>query len=143
MATYNGNDVYLRANSVNVEGRWRGMEIKVAIDKEDTSAGAGTEHKKSAAKLKEATGKMTVVYDTVAAPTDIAALYSISTDHVIPIVYGPEGNTVGKPKDDRDWLVTGISGPSTSVDKKLVMFEVDLVSTGEPRSNIYEGDLFS
>jgi hypothetical protein len=142
MATYNGNDVYLRVNSVNVEARWRGFEMKLAIDKEDTSAGAGTDYKKSAAKLKEATGKLTIVYDTVAAPTDVAALYGLSSNHVIPIVYGPEGSTVGKPKDDRDWLVTGINGPSTGVDKKLVMWEVDVVSTGEPRSDIYEGDLF-
>jgi hypothetical protein len=142
MATYNGNSVYLLVNAVNVEARWRGMEMKLAIDKEDTSAGAGTEHKKSAAKLKEATAKLTIVYDTATAPTDVAALYGLSSLHVIPIVYGPEDNTAGKPKDDRDWLVTAINGPSTSVDKKLVMWEVDLVSTGEPRSNIYEGDTF-
>lgn len=143
MATLNGNDIYLRVNSLDMEARWRGFDMKVGIDKEDTSAGAGTEHKKSAAKLKEVTAKLTIVWDTTSAPTDIAAIYGLSNNNVIPVVYGPENNTAGKPKDDRDYLVTNITGPNTSVDKKLVMLEVDLVSTGEPRSNIYEGDLFS
>jgi hypothetical protein len=142
MATVNTNDIYLRVNSVDVESRWRGMEMKLSIDKEDTSAGTGTTHKKSASKLQEVTAKVTIVWDSASAPTDIAALYGLSSLHVIPIVYGPENNTTGKPKDDRDYLVTGINGPSTNVDKTLVMLEVDLVSTGEPRSNIYEGDTF-
>jgi hypothetical protein len=142
MATLNGNDIYLRVNAVDVESRWRGFEMKLSIDKEDTSAGTGTTHKKSAAKLQEVTAKLTLVYDSTAAPTDAAAIYGLSANHVIPVVYGPENNTAGKPKDDRDYLVTGINGPSTSVDKKLVMWEVDLVSTGDPRSNIYEGDVF-
>lgn len=142
MATYNGNSIYLRVNNVNVESLWREMDIKVSIDKEDTSAGAGITHKKNAAKLQELTAKLTIVYDTDSAPTDISNIYALSQDHISAIVYGPEGNTTGKPKDDRDWLVTNIGGASTSYDKKLVMFEVDLVSTGEPRSNHYDGDTF-
>jgi hypothetical protein len=142
MAEYNGNSVYINMNSTNVAAFWRGFEIKESIDKEDVSAGAGTEYKKSASKLKERTAKLTLAYLTTSAPTNISALYGLSNDHVIPVVYGPEGNTAGKPKDDCDWLITAINGPTTAVDKPAVLWEIDLVSTGEPRSNIYNGATF-
>jgi hypothetical protein len=142
MPEYNGNAVHINVNSTNVAALWKGFEIKESIDKEDTSAGADSEYKKNASKLKERTGKLTLAYHTSSAPTDISALYGLSADHIIPIVYGPEGNAAGKPKDDCDWLITAINGPTTKVDKPAVLWEIDVVSAAAPRTNIYNGGTF-
>ena len=142
MPEYNGNDVYLRINSRDVEAIWRGFEMKLAIGKEDVSAGAGIDWTKNASKLNEITAKLTLIWDTATAVTGVAEVYNLAQDHIVPIVYGPENNTAGKGKHDQDFLVTGINGPTTNHNKTLVMLEVDLVSSGEPRSNIYDGDTF-
>lgn len=140
MAEFNGNDVYLRFNGVDVEARWRTMEISRSVGDEDVSAGAGVEYEKHAAKLKSATAKISLIYDDTQAATDIAALHTTSS--VVAVVYGPEGNTAGKPCDSRNWLITGISGPSTGHDKPLVMLEFDLVATGTPTKDIHKGETF-
>ena len=65
-----------------------------------------------------------------------------SENDIIAVVYGPEGNTAGKPKHDQDFKINSINGPTTGHDKPAVMLEYEVVSTGVPRSNFYEGDTF-
>jgi len=140
MAEFNGNAVYLRMNSINVEALWISMDISESIGDEDVTAGSGTVYEEHNAKLVAAKGKLTLAYNDTQAATDMAAQWS--TSHVIPIVYGPEGSTAGKPCDSRNWLVTGIAGPSTDVSKTKVVLEIDLVGTGTPTKNIHAGDTF-
>jgi hypothetical protein len=140
MAEYSGNDIYLRMNSVNVEARWRSFKPKLAIGDEDVSAGAGVDWEKHAEKLKRVEATITLVYDDVAAATDMAAL--ITSDSVIPVVYGPEGSAAGKLCHNQNFLVTGIDGPTTNHDKTLVTLEYSLIGTGVPTKNIFVGDTF-
>lgn len=140
MAEYNGNAICLRMNAINVESLWKNMEISQSIGDEDVTAGAGAVWEEHAGKLRGASAKITLAYNDTQAATDMAALYTANS--VIAVVYGPEGSTVGKPCDSRSWLVTGVSGPSTNVEKSMVVLEFDLVATGTPTKNIFAGETF-
>ena len=140
MAEFNGNSIYLRLNGANVESLWKKVDISQSVGDEDVTAGSGTIYEEHAAKLRGAKAKVTIAYNDTQAATDIAAIYAAA--HVIAMVYGPEGNTSGKPCDNRSWLVTGIAGPSTAVDKTAVILELDLIATGTPTKDIFKGETF-
>ncbi|GIL09274.1 MAG: hypothetical protein BroJett033_7850 [Chloroflexota bacterium] len=140
MPEYNGNDIYLRMNGADVGARWRSFDLKLNSDEEDLSAGAGIDWKKRGAKLQDTSGTITLIYDDAAAAAQFAALWQ--ANQVIAIVYGPEGNTAGKPCHDQDYFIGGISGPSTGHDKPAVLLEFSVSSTGVPRKNLYAGDTF-
>jgi len=140
MAEYSSNDIYLRMNAINVEARWRSFKPKLAIGDEDVSAGAGVDWEKHAEKLKRVEATITLVYDDVAAATDLAAV--ITSNSVIAVIYGPEGSTAGKPCHNQSFLITGIDGPTTNHDKTLVTLEYSLVGTGVPTKNIFAGETF-
>lgn len=140
MPEYNGNNVYLTINGVDVRARWRACEMTLNIGDEDVSAGANVAWEKHASKLKNIGATITLVYDDTTAAADIAALYT--ANDIVAVVYGPEGNVAGKPKHDQDFKINSIGGPTTNHDKTLVTLQYELISTGEPRSNLYEGDTF-
>jgi len=140
MAESNTNAVYLRMNSVNIESLWKQMDISKGVADVDVTAGSGTAYEEHAAGLKSAKAKLTLAYNDTQAATDMAAIHTAT--EVVAIVYGPEGNTAGKPCDSRSWLITGISGPSTKVEKAPVLLEFDLVGTGTPTKDIHNGDTF-
>jgi hypothetical protein len=139
MAEYNSNDIYLTINGVSVTARWRSFDLSLSVGDEDTSAGTG-EWEKHSAKLLGTKAKASLVYDDTQMATDQAALWT--TTQKVAVVYGPEGNTAGKPCHNQTFLITGITGPTTGHDKPLVMWEFDMVGTGTPTKNIYAGDTF-
>jgi hypothetical protein len=140
MAEYSGNDVYLSINGKNVGGLWRGFEMTFNSGTEDTSAGAGIDWEKAAAKLQHITAVGTIVYDDVTAAADFTALWE--DDMIVRVIYGPEGDVSGKPKHEQDFKIESIPGPATGHDKPLVTLEFRMRSTGVPQSNIYAGDTF-
>jgi hypothetical protein len=140
MPEFNGNNVHLTINAVDVGARWRSMEMTLNIGDENVSAGAGVEWEKHASKLKNIGATVTLVYDDSAAATDMAAL--VTANDIVAVVYGPENNTVGKPKHDQDFKINSVAGPSANHDKTLVTLTYTMISTDEPRSNIYAGDTF-
>ncbi len=140
MAEYNGNAISLSMNGVSVAALWKQMDISLSVGDEDVTAGSGSVYEEHAAKLRGAKGKITLAYNDTQAATDIAAQYTASS--IIAVIYGPEGSATGKPCDNRSWLITGISGPSTNVDKSAVVLEFDLVATGTPTKDIHKGDTF-
>lgn len=140
MPEYNGNNIYLTVNTVDVKAKWRSFEPKLNVGDEDVSAGAGVEWEKHANKLHNVSAKMVLIYDDTQAATDIAALHT--TNDIVAIVYGPEGNAAGKPCHNQSFKIQSISGPTTNHDKTLVTMEFDLISTGTPTKNIYAGDTF-
>ncbi len=140
MAEYNGNSIYLRMNGVNIESLWKMMDIGKGVNDVDVTAGAGTEYEEHAAGLKSGKAKITLAYNDAQAATDLAAVHT--QNEIIAVVYGPEGSTVGKPCDNRNWLITNIAGPSTKVEKEPVLLEFDLVASGTPTKDIHKGDTF-
>lgn len=140
MAEYSGNDVYLRMNAVNIETYWREMTMDFESGEEDTSAGAGIDWSKSAAKLSKIKAKISIIHDDVVAATTLAALWE--ENMIVVVDYGPEGNAAGKPRHTQSFKINSISGPTTKHDKALVMYEFDMVSTGVPTANLYAGATF-
>lgn len=140
MPEYNGNNIYLTMNAVDVKARWRSFDMKLSIGDEDVSAGANVAWEKHASKLRNIGGTITLVYDDTAAAADMAALFT--ANDIIAVVYGPESNTAGKPCHNQNFKINGINGPTTNHDKTLVTLQYDLISTGVPTKNIYAGDTF-
>lgn len=137
MAVYNDNNIFLTVDGTDVSARWREFDMTFNSKDEDISAGSGVDWESHATGLWSITAKMTLVYDDTQAATDIAALYE--ADQVVTIIYGPENNTAGKPKHNGNFKINSIKGPSPSYDKKTVMLEFDLVSSGTPTTNLYAG----
>jgi hypothetical protein len=140
MPEYNGNDIYLRMNAIDVEARWRSFEMSLNTDEEDLSAGAGIDWKKRGAKLHDVQGTIRLIYDDTQAAQDFANLWE--DNQVVAVVYGPEGNTAGKPQHAQSFFISSVSGPTTNHDKTAVVLEFSVRSTGVPTKNIYEGDTF-
>jgi len=140
MPEYNGNDVYLTVNGVNVGARWRSFEMTLNIGDENVSAGAGIDWEKHASKLKNISATMTLVYDDANAANDMAAL--MTANDVVIVTYGPEGNATGKPKHEQAFKYNSVGGPTTGHDKPLVVLSYAMISTGVPTANIYDGDTF-
>lgn len=140
MAVYNGNDISLTFNAVDVAARWRSFDLTLNSGDEDVTAGTGVDWEAHATKLFNASGTIILVYDDTAAAAAFAALWDV--DMVIPIVYGPEGSATGKPCHNQSFKINSIKGPTTNVDKTLVTLEYDVVSSGTPTKNIWAGDTF-
>lgn len=140
MAEYNGNNIDLRVNGVDVKARWREFTLSKKVADVDVSAGANQRHEKHAAGLEVISAKMTLMYDDVAAATDMTNLYVSS--QVVAITFGPEGNTAGKPKHVQSFKINSVNGPSPNHKKDAVMLEYDLVAAGAPTSDIYTGATF-
>lgn len=140
MAELNGNSIFLTVGGISVGSLWKMFSIDKGVNDVDVSAGSGSTHEKHAAGLKSGKAKMTLAYNDTQAATDISALYQAT--EILAIVYGPEGNTAGKPCDQRNWLITGISGPTTKVEKEPVLLEFDLVGAGTPTKDLHKGDTF-
>lgn len=140
MAEFNGNNPYLTMNGVDVTARWREIEVNMKFNDIDVSAGAGIVWEKHAAGLANWEGKIILVYDDTQAATDFAALWT--ANHEVEVIYGPEGNTAGKPCHQQDVVIIGMTGPKQVYNKPLVMIEFDIRSRDEPTKNIFEGDTF-
>lgn len=140
MAVLQGNNIHLNINGQDVTARWREFIPDLDSPEEDTSAGAGINWASRGGKLLSMNAKLILVYDDAAAAADQAALWEDSM--IVPIVYGPEGNAAGKPCHDQDYKINKINGPATKHDKSRTEYEYSIVSTGEPRKNIYAGDTF-
>jgi len=140
MAEFNGNTPYLRINSYNVESLWKSMEITKSVADVDVTAGSGSVYEEHAAGLKSAKAKLVIAYNDTQAATDLAGLYTAL--EVVNVTWGPEGNTSGKPCDNRSWLITDVSGPTQTVTKDAVVLEYSLVGTGTPTKDIHKGETF-
>lgn len=150
MAVYNGNNAYLNVNSRVMadpddgnEKVFRMFRMSRSTGDENVTSGAGTEWEDHAGSLNVINGTVTISYNGTRVLADLQAIAEQTAEQmIIPIVWGPDTDTAGKPKHDQDFLVTQIKGPEISVEKKLVTFEMTVVSSGTPRSSLYAGDTF-
>lgn len=140
MAEFNGNAIYLRMNGINVESLWKAVKLTQKVGDEEVTAGSGTVYSEHAAKLVDVDIEITLAYNDTQAATDMAAQYTAT--RIIPIVYGPEGNTAGKPCDNRNYLITDIDGPNTTVDKAVSELVFKGKGTGTPTKDIFKGETF-
>lgn len=151
MPAYNSNNAYLSVNGQVVadpddatEKVFKSFSMSQSIGDENVTGGAGSEWEDHAGKLKVINGTIMIIYHTDRITDDIAAIGDHSQEkNVVPIVWGPEGDVTGKLKHDQDFLITQIKGPEVKVDKPLVTIEMTVISSGTPRSNMYDADTWA
>lgn len=140
MATLNGNDVYLSLDSVNVSAYWTGeVSRTVTNNVVETTAGAGQDWTERQGGLLDYNLTLDVVYDDANLADYVAKLKPGS---VYTMVYGPESNVAGKPKDELNVIVGSVDGPNPSINKDMVMFSVTLQGAATPTALIEDGDTF-
>lgn len=147
MALYNGNNAYLSINSYVVgaasgadSNLFINFEMSLQTGDEDVSAGSGISWERHAPKLSRVNATAQIAYDTDSVESDLAGILSTGKGDIVEVIYGPEGNSAGTPKHQQNFLITQVSGPTINVAKTRAMFEMTMVSDGEPTSNLYEGD---
>jgi hypothetical protein len=122
MATLNGNDVYLELDSVDVSAYWTGEVSRSASNNVvEVTAGAGQGTIQRASGLHDYALAIDVVYDVADLGTYKSKLVKGST---YTLVYGPEGNDAGKPKDEVPVILASVDGPNPTINKDMVMFSL-------------------
>lgn len=152
MAGYKGNDAYLSINGhviADAAGTDPGIFRSVSfgdfsIDTEDTTGGAGINWKSEGHKLGQIEGEITIMYVVGSVSTDLPGIIgTFGTDESLTMLYGPEGQTVGKPWNDLDIVINNVSRSEQTYDKSLVTYTISFRSTGEPRSFEQFGDTYT
>lgn len=137
MATLNGNTVYLSIDGVDVSGFWTSFTLSPTVESVDVTAGSATAHRERAAGLADTSCSGTIVYDAASVSTYIQKVKP--GEHTI--IWGPEGNTSGKPKHEQVFIIT--DAPHTVVvEKEMVAFEFSGEAAAAPVSDMYAGVTF-
>jgi hypothetical protein len=109
-------------DSVDVSGYWTGEVSRSAINNTvEITAGASQAAIQRADGLDDYSLSIDVVYDVADLSTYKAKLVRGS---VYTLVYGPEGNTAGKPKDEVSVILASVDGPNPTISKDMVMFSL-------------------
>lgn len=137
MASFNGNDAYLTIGGTDVSGFWTGFTLTESIEAVDVTAGSGTDHRERAEGLADTSCSGTIVYDAASVSTYIQKL----KPGTYTIIWGPEGNTAGKPKHEQSFIITEVSH-SVTVDKKMVVFEFSGKAAAAPTYDMHAGATF-
>jgi len=139
MATYNGNNMYLLVDSVDMSPYWS-QEISFTESNatQEVTSGANQSHVQRAGGLDDTAGEFFIVLDS-----DDLQNY---VDHLKPGVvvnatYGPEGSDTGKPKFQGDVIFSSV-GHAVNIAKNLVGFSVSMQGADTPTSRIHNGDTF-
>lgn len=139
--TYNSNNIHLVRNSVDIAGLFREVTYDFTVAEVDTTAGAGVDHMHSSPGLVTGTISGTIVF-----PNDATMRASVlpvmrqGTESTV--VFGPMGDTSGRPKFEGSMLSLG--GASTvSHDKQLVTLPFTFKLAEEPTAEINAGDTFA
>lgn len=137
MATYNGNDLYLKIGSVAVSAYFKEVELSPSIESVDITTGSGTDHRMRAAGLEDTSLTATLVYDAADIQTYIQSL----KPGVYTVEFAPEGNTTGKPKHIQSFILT--QAPfGVSVEKSEVAFQLTFEAAAAPTYNMFAGAVY-
>ncbi len=140
MATLNGNNIYVGLNTVNVSAYWTDeVSRNVTNNTVETTAGAGAGWVERQDGLMDYSLSLVLVYDIDDLSDYLTQLKPGST---YTLVYGPEGNTAGKPKDELSVIVSSVDGPNPSIGKDMVSFSVSFQGAATPTAWIENGDTF-
>lgn len=138
MPAFNGNDEYLSINGHEVTSFYRRLTRRLVVGNERSDHGAGKDWEQHLAQKRRVEATATIIYDDEEAATNFSNLWT--EDMVVAVVSGPESDVTGKPKHDQDFIITNMTGPDTNSETALVEIEIQMISTDDPRSNIYAGD---
>ena len=137
MVALNGNSVFLSIDGVDVSGFWTAFTMSPSLESVDITAGSGTAHRERAAGLADTACNGVIVYDAASVSTYIQQVKP--GEHTI--IYGPEGNTAGKPKHVQVFIITE-APHSTGVEKPMVVFEFSGEAAAAPTYDMMAGATF-
>lgn len=140
MATLNGNNAYLAFAGIDLSGYFTDQIDKtVSNETQEITAGSGATHVERAPGLNDNTISFSVVYDAATLSTYRSALIT-GTEGTV--VFGPEGQVVGKPKFECSMILKEVKGPNPTIDKQKVMFELSFDGAAAPTATIEGGSTF-
>jgi hypothetical protein len=143
MAVLNSNTAYLSIDGVNVSAYYTGeIPRDISVERVDITHGSGQAWKQSATGLYELTLGLTLVYEIDDYNTIIRPALLKLIDGTYPtVVYGPEGQVTGKPKDEFKAMTESISD-AKSINKDMVVFELNLICVDTPVAYREAGGVF-
>ena len=114
------------------------VEPEFTANDQDYTAGVNQAWKQSAAGLKESKWGISITYDTANVAAEMALFV---TGTVVALIYGPEGNTTGKPKHTQNVLITGVKH-ARNVDKSMTTFDITAVGADTPSVDMNAGGVW-
>ena len=133
MPTFNGNNIYLSWDGVDISGLWTTISINPSNADVDSTAGSGAEDEDVLPGLSRVDVSWDVVYDTAMVDT-VRPLLKAGRMGVL--VFGSEGNVAGKPKHEQKFKVSGAPF-GQDIKKGLVVFSVSMRSAGAPTADFF------
>jgi len=138
VATYNGNDVYIKIDSVEVDAYFKSIEFNPSIETVDVTRGSGTDHRQRAGGLEDTTISRTIVYDAADIQTYIQRL----KPGLHSIEFGPEGNTSGKPRHVQNFIISAAPF-SVEVSKTEVAFSISGEAADAPSVDMMASGVYA
>ena len=140
MATLNGNNAYLSFAGINLSGVWTDeIDFTQSNETQETTAGAGVTHIQRAPGLNDTEMAFSVIYDDATLASYRLAVL-IGTQGTL--IYGPEGQVVGKPCHEQTMILSEVAGPNITIDKQKVMFELSFEGAAAPTKTVAGGGVF-
>lgn len=140
MPVYNGNNVYLEIDGINVSAFFTDeVSYTETRNTQDTTAGAGTEDMQRGVGLNDVSFELMLVHDAAAWDT----YKGVFGRGIKKVVYGMDTNANGKPKFAGDMIIESVSS-GVSIERTKVVHNVSFVQAGTPTDRIYaDGSVFS
>lgn len=138
MAQFNGNNAYLSIDGTQVQAHFIKLQINPTAESVDTTAGAGATHTMRKPGLRDTKVKATIAYDDTVLTTYISKMKPGVTYR---LVMGTEGNAVGKPKHEGDFVL--VAAPiEITVKNDPVAFELDFDGAHAPVIDMHNGGVW-
>lgn len=137
MPSYNGNGIFLTIGGTDVGAQFKTVNIERKVDTEDVTAGRLRTDMQRAPKLLDTSIGITLAYDVTGINTYVQRL----KPGRYTVVFGPEGNTTGKPRHQQDFIFTS-SPIEVTVGKGEVVFDIKGDAADAPTFDIWNGDVF-
>jgi hypothetical protein len=139
MARLAQNNYYLALNGVDVSPHTGEINLQASSEEIDITSGTGKTHMERSAGLRDTQLSAVLAYDDTALATYVATL---RPGQVYTVVFGPEGNTSGKPKHEQSFLLVSNGGPKVDVKKGFTIFELQFSGAAAPVTDFYNGGVF-
>ncbi|MEM6280592.1 MAG: hypothetical protein AAF787_00245 [Chloroflexota bacterium] len=142
----NSNDVFLSLGGTDISAYFTAETSReVSINMVDVTHGSGVEWSLMRPGLKSYSMSLTLAYKVNLYQTDIEPVLTsiMANDTQATLIYGPEGQASGKPRDEVDVFIESMTGPTLTIEKDMVVIELSLVAAGEPVAYIGGGGVFA
>lgn len=137
MSAFNGNNPYLAIDGVVLDTEWKEVELSGSIETQDVTQGVGRTGMQRAEGLRDASISLVVGYRT----EKIQQQFTMLRPGRHTVIYGPEGNTPGKPKHVQDFIFNDMP-LGQNVDKSEVAFSIGGDQADEPTVDMYSGGVW-